>query len=128
MVAGEVRLARKIPEIGKNEARRRARIAANTDNYCDKVLFLTEHCQYLCGRLQTPPLSGKALPMKLFLTLAGLILILEGLPYAASPETMQRWLRQILEMRPEQLRAVGFVAMAGGFFLCFLARQSGLFP
>lgn len=128
MVAGGVRLARKIPEIGKNEARRPARIAANTDKYCDKVLFLTEHCQYLCGRLQAPALSGKALPMKLFLTLAGLILIIEGLPYAASPETMQRWLRQILEMRPEQLRTVGFVAMACGLFLCFLARQSGLFP
>ena len=69
MVAGEVRLARKIPEIGKNEARRWARIAANTDKYCGKVLFLTEHCQYLCGRLQAPALSGKALPMKLFLYL-----------------------------------------------------------
>ena len=41
---------------------------------------------------------------------------------------MQRWLRQIFEMRPEQLRKVGFVAMAGGFLLCFLAQQSGLFP
>ena len=78
--------------------------------------------------MQGPRLSGKALPMKLLLTLAGLLLILEGLPYAASPETMQRWLRQILDMRPEQLRTVGFVAMAIGFFLCFLAQQSGLFP
>lgn len=66
--------------------------------------------------------------MKLFLTLMGLILILEGLPYAASPETMQRWLQQILEMRPEQLRKVGLVAMVGGFLLCFLAQRSGFFP
>lgn len=65
--------------------------------------------------------------MKLFITLIGLILILEGLPYAASPESMQRWLRQILEMPPEQLRRIGLIAMAIGFFLCYLAQKSGLF-
>ncbi len=65
--------------------------------------------------------------MKLFITLIGLILILEGLPYAASPEAMQRWLRQILEMPPEQLRRIGLIAMAIGFFLCYLAQKSGLF-
>ncbi|MBM9537946.1 DUF2065 domain-containing protein [Desulfobulbus alkaliphilus] len=65
--------------------------------------------------------------MELFITLIGLILILEGLPYAASPEAMQRWLRQILEMPPEQLRRIGLIAMAIGFFLCYLAQKSGLF-
>jgi uncharacterized protein len=65
--------------------------------------------------------------MKLFITLIGLILILEGLPYAASPEAMQRWLRQILEMSPEQLRRIGLIAMAIGFLLCYLALKSGLF-
>ena len=65
--------------------------------------------------------------MKLFITLIGLILILEGLPYAASPEAMQRWLRQILEMSPEQLRRIGLIAMAIGFLLCYLALKSSLF-
>ena len=65
--------------------------------------------------------------MEFLLTLIGLILILEGLPYAASPESMQRWLRQILEMPPEQLRRFGFVAMIVGFLLCYLAQKSGLF-
>lgn len=64
--------------------------------------------------------------MKLFITLIGLVLILEGLPYAASPDSMQRWLRQILELRPEQLRRVGLIAMAIGFLLCFLAQRSNL--
>ena len=64
--------------------------------------------------------------MKLLITLIGLGLILEGLPYAASPESMQRWLRQILEMRPELLRRVGLIAMAVGFLLCFLAQRSDL--
>lgn len=73
------------------------------------------------------PLSGIADPMELLLTLTGLVLILEGLPYAASPESMQRWLRQILEMPPQQLRRVGIIAMAAGFLLCYLAQRSGLF-
>ncbi len=67
------------------------------------------------------------LPMKLLITLTGLILILEGLPYAASPESMQRWLRQILDMHPDQLRRVGLIAMTVGFLCCYLALKSGLF-
>lgn len=64
--------------------------------------------------------------MKLLVTLIGLVLILEGLPYVASPEAMQEWLRRLIEMRPEQLRKVGIVAMAAGFVLCFIAQRSGL--
>ena len=65
--------------------------------------------------------------MKTLITLVGLVLVLEGLPYVASPEAMQRWLQQITEMRPESLRIMGIFAMAAGFFLCFLAQKSGLF-
>jgi len=64
--------------------------------------------------------------MKLLITLIGLVLILEGLPYVASPEAMQRWLQQLTEMRPEALRVMGILAMAAGFFLCFLAQKSGV--
>jgi uncharacterized protein YjeT (DUF2065 family) len=65
--------------------------------------------------------------MKMLITLVGLVLILEGLPYVASPEAMQRWLRQLAAMRPDNLRILGIFAMASGFFLCFLALKSGLF-
>ncbi|MGD9948555.1 MAG: DUF2065 domain-containing protein [Desulfobulbus sp.] len=65
--------------------------------------------------------------MKLLVTLIGLILVLEGLPYVASPESMQRWLRQILEMAPGQLRRIGLFVMVLGFFLCYLAQRSPLF-
>jgi len=65
--------------------------------------------------------------MKLLITLIGLVLILEGLPYVASPESMQRWLRQIVAMPPRQLRWVGLIAMAVGFLLCSLAQKTGLF-
>jgi hypothetical protein len=77
--------------------------------------------------LQTLALSGIAAAMKLLITLIGLILILEGLPYVASPESMQRWLRQIQELAPGQLRRFGLFAMALGFLLCFLAQRSPLF-
>ncbi len=64
--------------------------------------------------------------MKMLITLIGLVLILEGLPYVASPEAMQRWLKQLAEMRPDTLRIIGVFAMAAGFILCFLAQKSGL--
>ena len=65
--------------------------------------------------------------MKTLITLIGLVLIFEGLPYVAWPEAMQRWLRQLAEIDPDQLRIMGLFALAAGLFLCFLARRSGLF-
>lgn len=64
--------------------------------------------------------------MKLMVTLIGLILVLEGLPYVAAPEAMQRWLRQLLDMKPSQLRVMGIVAMTAGFIILLFARRSGL--
>lgn len=65
--------------------------------------------------------------MKLFVALIGLILIFEGLPYAAFPEAMQDWLRQLTEMRPGLLRIVGWLAIAAGLLLCYLSQRSGVF-
>ena len=65
--------------------------------------------------------------MQTLITLVGLVLILEGIPYVASPEAMQRWLKQLSEMRPDNLRVMGVMAMAAGLALCFLARKSGIF-
>ena len=65
--------------------------------------------------------------MKLLITLIGLILVLEGLPYVASPETMQDWLRRLIEMQPRHLRSLGIIAMGIGFTLCFVAQRTSLF-
>jgi len=65
--------------------------------------------------------------MKLLITLIGLVLVLEGLPYVAAPEAMQRWLRQIMAMPPHQLRRVGLIAMTVGFLLCALVQQTDWF-
>jgi len=65
--------------------------------------------------------------MKLLITLIGLVLVLEGLPYVAAPESMQRWLRQVAVMPPQLLRRIGLVAMIVGFCLCALAQRTGIF-
>ena len=64
--------------------------------------------------------------MKYLITLIGLVLILEGLPYVASPEAMQKWLHQLTRVPPSQLRIMGLVAMAAGFLILLFARRSGL--
>ncbi|XOF32303.1 MAG: DUF2065 domain-containing protein [Candidatus Electrothrix sp. YB6] len=64
--------------------------------------------------------------MKTLITLIGLVLILEGVPYVASPEAMQRWLKQLTEMHPGSLRVMGILAMGIGFLLCFIGQRSGL--
>lgn len=64
--------------------------------------------------------------MKTLAALLGLVLIFEGLPYAAFPEAMQKWLRQLLDARPFALRIMGVIAVLAGLFLCYLARRTSL--
>ena len=66
--------------------------------------------------------------MKFFLTLIGLILILEGLPYVAFPEAMQNWMRQLIATRPGVLRGIGLVAMACGLLLCYITQRTDWIP
>ena len=66
--------------------------------------------------------------MKLLITLIGLVLILEGLPYVAFPKAMQDWLRQITEAEPSLLRGMGIIAMALGFLLCYITQRTDLLP
>jgi uncharacterized protein len=65
--------------------------------------------------------------MKLLILLFGLILIVEGLPYVAAPESMQNWLRKLSEINPGQLRAVGLVAMLSGLVICYMVQETSLF-
>jgi uncharacterized protein YjeT (DUF2065 family) len=64
--------------------------------------------------------------MKLLVSLIGLVLVLEGLPYAAFPDAMQKWLRQMVDMPPRYLRIFGFLAMAAGLFLCYLTQRTAI--
>lgn len=65
--------------------------------------------------------------MKLFILLIGMVLIFEGLPYVAAPESMRAWLRKLSETPADQLRIMGLVAMAVGLLLCWIIQGNPLF-
>ena len=65
--------------------------------------------------------------MKLLLLLIGLVFILEGLPYAASPESMRKWLIKLTELPPQQLRIMGLTAMGLGLLICWIVQRTDLF-
>jgi uncharacterized protein len=65
--------------------------------------------------------------MKLLILLIGMVLILEGLPYAAAPEAMREWLGKLSQLPPSQLRAFGFLAMIIGLIICFMVQKTPLF-
>jgi hypothetical protein len=64
--------------------------------------------------------------VKTLIALVGLVLVFEGLPYAAFPEAMQNWLRQLSTVRPAVLRTVGCLAVALGLLLCYVAQRPGM--
>jgi len=59
------------------------------------------------------------------LTVLGLLLVLEGLPYFAFPERFKSWMAKVLDMPESTLRIYGFISMVIGLFLIYLARRSG---
>ncbi len=65
--------------------------------------------------------------MKMFTLLIGLILILEGLPYAAAPEAMQGWLKKLSHASPTALRTTGFFVMAIGLGIVYVVQKTSLF-
>ncbi len=65
--------------------------------------------------------------MKLLVSLIGMVLILESLPYVAAPESMRDWLKQLSEMEPGVLRVLGLAALGSGLILCYLAQKTNMF-
>lgn len=61
--------------------------------------------------------------MKLLLLVIGLVLILEGLPYAAAPEKMREWLLKLAEVPPAAMRMVGLLSLILGFLLCWAVQR-----
>lgn len=65
--------------------------------------------------------------MKLFLLVLGMVLILEGLPYAAAPEKMREWLMKLSDVPPATLRILGISSLCFGFFICWFVQRSDFF-
>ena len=65
--------------------------------------------------------------MKLFLLVLGMVMIIEGLPYAAAPEKMREWLITVSQTPPSTLRAIGIGSLISGLFICWLVQKTDLF-
>jgi uncharacterized protein YjeT (DUF2065 family) len=61
--------------------------------------------------------------MDFFLCVIGMVLFIEGLPYAAFPLKMKKWIEKLLEMPPAALRPMGLFFMIVGLCLVYLGRR-----
>lgn len=60
--------------------------------------------------------------MDFFLSVVGMVMIIEGLPYFLSPEQTKSWLEKIQTIPGGTLRAIGFLMMAAGLILVHMGR------
>ena len=60
--------------------------------------------------------------MAYFLTVIGMVMIIEGIPYFGFPEKMKEFVRAMLELPEKQLRVFGFVLMAAGLGLVYIGK------
>jgi uncharacterized protein len=61
--------------------------------------------------------------MDYFLSVLGLVMIFEGVPYFLSPVKMKTWIRQMLTLPDSALRSFGAVLMVAGLVLVYLGRR-----
>ena len=61
--------------------------------------------------------------MEYFLCVIGMVMVVEGLPYFASPSKMKEWIGKLAEVSDPTLRVVGFVLMMIGLVLVYLGKH-----
>jgi uncharacterized protein YjeT (DUF2065 family) len=61
--------------------------------------------------------------MKFFLCVLGMVMVVEGLPYFASPAKMKLVLEKVLELTDKSLQKFGLVLMLAGILLVFLGKR-----
>ncbi|MGD9332242.1 MAG: DUF2065 domain-containing protein [Desulfobacterales bacterium] len=64
----------------------------------------------------------KRCPMKFFICVLGMVMIIEGLPYFAVPAKMKTWMLQIQEIPDETLRRFGLILMVVGLGLAYFGK------
>lgn len=62
--------------------------------------------------------------MAYFLTVLGLVLVIEGLPYFAFPAKIKEWAISLQELPEKTLRIMGFISIAAGMVLVYLGRRA----
>jgi len=61
--------------------------------------------------------------MDYFLTILGMVLIIEGLPYFTFPEKMKALMEKIPQMPTQWLRAFGLISTTIGLLIIYLSRH-----
>ncbi|HBO84177.1 MAG: hypothetical protein A2073_06075 [Deltaproteobacteria bacterium GWC2_42_11] len=61
--------------------------------------------------------------MPFILSILGLILVIEGLPYFVFPSKVKEWALTIQEIPDRGLRVMGFISMIGGLLLVYMGRR-----
>jgi len=65
--------------------------------------------------------------MKLLILVFAMVLIVEGLPYAAAPEKMREWLIKLSEVSPTTLRTIGILSLSTGLVICWVVQKTDIF-
>lgn len=61
--------------------------------------------------------------MSFFLSILGLILIIEGLPYFAFPEQVKEFAKKLPDVPDSVLRGLGFLLMISGLLIVYIGRR-----
>lgn len=61
--------------------------------------------------------------MAYFLSVLGLVLIIEGLPYFAFPAKIKEWAISLQQLPEGTLRIMGFISMLAGLVFVYLGRM-----
>ena len=61
--------------------------------------------------------------MEFFMSVVGMVMIIEGLPYFAFPERMKAWILKVLELPEATLRKFGFSLMLLGLVLVYVGKH-----
>ncbi|HKZ46958.1 MAG TPA: DUF2065 domain-containing protein [Thermodesulfobacteriota bacterium] len=61
--------------------------------------------------------------MTYFLSVLGLVLVIEGLPYFAFPAKIKEWAISLQGLPERTLRIMGFVSIITGLLLVYLGRR-----
>jgi len=61
--------------------------------------------------------------MEYFLSVLGMVMIVEGLPYFAVPSKIKVWVQKMVELPDASLRIMGLCLMIAGLGLVYLGRR-----
>lgn len=64
--------------------------------------------------------------MEYFLSVLGMVFVIEALPYIAFPGKVKEYMRVIGLMQDRNLRIIGFILAFSGLAILYVARGTGL--